>query len=97
MGVESGKDWTEAMHSFNAENLEELTRLNVSGFIFKTRSPSCGIQAVPIHQETSETTSVLFARAFMKHFPKIPVIDEEQLQDKQARENFIARLHCEEI
>jgi len=95
VGVESGKDWTEALHSFNAEKLEELTRLNVSGFIFKTRSPSCGIQA--IHQETSETTSGLFARAFMKHFPHIPVIDEEQLQDKQARENFIARLRREEV
>lgn len=92
VGVESGKDWTEALHSFNAEKLEELTRLNVSGFIFKTRSPSCGIQAVPIYNEVSETTSGLFARAFMKHFPHIPVIDEEQLQDKQDREKFIARV-----
>jgi uncharacterized protein YbbK (DUF523 family) len=92
VGVESGKDWTEAMYSFNAKKLEELTRLNVSGFIFKTRSPSCGIQAVPIHQETSATTSGLFARAFMKYFPRIPVIDEEQLQDKKSRENFIARV-----
>ncbi len=97
VGVGSGKDWTEAMHSFNAEKLEELTRLNVSGFIFKTRSPSCGIQDVFIHQETNETTSGLFARAFMKHFPHIPVMDEEQLQDKKARENFIARIRCEEV
>ena len=88
VGVESGKDWTEAMHSFNSEKLEELARLNLSGFIFKTRSPSCGIQAVD--PETSETTSGLFARAFMKHFPNIPVIDEELLQDKQAREKFIS-------
>ena len=88
VGVDSGKDWTEALYSFNAEKLEELTRLNVSGFIFKTRSPSCGINA--IHHETSETTSGLFARAFMKHFPHIPVFDEEQLQDKQTRENFIS-------
>ena len=87
-GVDSGKDWTEAMHSFNTEKLEELAQLNLSGFIFKTRSPSCGIQAVD--PETSETTSGLFARAFMKHFPNIPVIDEEQLQDNQSREKFIS-------
>lgn len=97
VGVESAKDWTEAMHSFNSEKLDELAQLNLSGFIFKTRSPSCGIQAVPVHQETNETTSGLFARAFMKHCPHIPVIDEEQLQDKQSRENFIARLRCEEV
>ncbi len=90
LGVESGKDWTEAMHSFHSEKLKELTQLN--GFIFKSRSPSCGIQAAPIHAGTAEKTSGLFARAFMKHFPHIPVVDEEQLQDKQARENFIARV-----
>ncbi len=97
VGVESGKDWTEAMHSFNYEKLEELAQLNLSGFIFKTRSPSCGIQAVPVNPKTSETTSGLFALAFMKHYPHIPVIDEEKLQDKQSRENFIARLRREEV
>jgi uncharacterized protein YbbK (DUF523 family) len=97
VGVESGKDWTEAMHSFNSEKLAELARLNLNGFIFKTRSPSCGIQAVPVDPKTSETTSGLFARAFMKQFPHIPVIDEEQLQDNQLRENFIAQLRREEV
>jgi uncharacterized protein YbbK (DUF523 family) len=96
VGIESRKDWTEAMHIFNTEKLEELARLNLNGFIFKTRSPSCGIQAVPAHPETSETTSGLFARAFMKQFPHIPVIDEEKLQDKQSRKNFIARLRRED-
>lgn len=87
VGVESGKDWTEAMTGFSTKKLEELTDL--CGFVFKSRSPSCGTQGVPLYGETSETTTGLFARAFMKHFPHIPVIDEEQLQDKQAREIFI--------
>lgn len=88
VGAESGKDWTDAMTDFSSKKLEGLNDL--CGFIFKTRSPSCGIQAVPLHPATSETTSGLFARAFVKHFPDIPVIDEEQLQDEQAREKFIA-------
>ncbi len=88
VGVESGKDWTDAMTDFSSKKLEELNDL--CGFIFKTRSPSCGTQAVPVHPATGETTAGLFARAFVKHFPDIPVIDEEQLQDEQARENFIA-------
>ncbi len=88
VGVESGKDWTEALNNFNSRQLKELT--NLSGFIFKSRSPSCGTQAVPVHKETNGATSAgLFALAFMQHFPRVPVIDEEQLQDKQARENFI--------
>ncbi len=88
VGVESGKDWTDAMTDFSTKKLEELNDL--CGFIFKSRSPSCGTHAVPAHPATSETTAGLFARTFMKHFPDIPVIDEEQLQDEQTRENFIA-------
>jgi uncharacterized protein YbbK (DUF523 family) len=95
VGVESGKDWTDAMNSFNSNKLEELAQLNLSGFIFKVRSPSCGTGRVPLHQEQSgekSSSSGLFARAFMKHFPLIPVIDEEALQDKPTREKFIARI-----
>jgi uncharacterized protein YbbK (DUF523 family) len=87
VGVESGKDWTETLIDFNTKKLAELSGL--SGFIFKSRSPSCGTQGVHLYGETGETTAGLFAKAFMKHFPDIPVIDEEQLQDKQAREKFI--------
>jgi uncharacterized protein YbbK (DUF523 family) len=88
VGVESGKDWTQAMSGFSSEKLKELT--NLSGFIFKSRSPSCAVRDAPACNETDEKTSGLFARAFMQHFPHIPVIDEEQLQDKILRENFIA-------
>ncbi len=92
LGVESGKDWTEAMHSFHSEKLKELTQLN--GFIFKSRSPSCGIQGVPVYAETAqaEKSSGLFAHAVMKHFPSLPIIDEEALQDATTREKFIARV-----
>ena len=88
VGVESGKDWTQAMTGFSSVKLEELTGL--CGFIFKSRSPSCAVRNAPACNETDEKTSGLFARAFMQHFPHIPVIDEEQLQDKFLRENFIA-------
>lgn len=95
VGVESGKDWSEALTAFNSKKLAELSDL--CGFIFKSRSPSCATQGVPLYGETSETTAGLFAKAFMKHFPDIPVIDEEQWQDEKLRENFIARLRLEEM
>ena len=95
IGVESGRDWTDAMVDFNAKKLKELTEQHLSGFIFKCRSPSCATGGVPLHQEQSAekiSTSGLFAQAFMKHFPLIPVIDEEQLQEKKLREDFIDRV-----
>lgn len=93
-GVESGKDWTPAMTRFNSQNLETLTQQNLSGFIFKSRSPSCATGGVLIYDESeqAEQTAGLFALAFMQRFPSLPIIDEEQLQDKQTRENFIARV-----
>ena len=89
VGIESGKDWTQAMTDFSSQKLETLTHL--SGFIFKSRSPSCGTGNVPLHHE-QEKSAGLFAQAFTKHFPALPVIDEEQLQDEKAREGFIARV-----
>ena len=34
----------------------------------------------------------LFARAFMEHFPLIPVEEEGRLHDPHLRENFIERI-----
>ena len=93
VGSESGKDWTQAMVDFNSIKLEALRQQNLSGFIFKSRSPSCGPGQVPLHHEQSgekSSTEGLFARALMKHFPSLPVIDEETLQDEIARAGFIA-------
>ena len=91
VGIESGKDWTRAMTDFSSQKLQALTCL--SGFIFKSRSPSCGTGNVPLHHEQEKSsTAGLFAQAFMKHFSTLPVIDEEQLQDEKSREDFIARV-----
>ena len=52
VGAESGKDWTEAMVGFNSIKLATLT--NISGFVLKSRSPSCGPGNVPLHHGQSE-------------------------------------------
>ncbi|MBT3922459.1 MAG: DUF523 domain-containing protein [Nitrospina sp.] len=94
VGVESGKHWD--MNGFNSKKLDELAQQNLSGYIFKSRSPSCGPEGIPVYSETgqaqAETSAGVFAQAFMKSFPSLPVIDEEALQDRQTRENFIARV-----
>lgn len=92
VGVESGKNWTQAMADFNSTKLEALRQENLSGFIFKSRSPSCGPGNVPLHHESGEKSSTvgLFAHALMQYFPSLPVIDEEALQDEIVRQDFIA-------
>ena len=34
----------------------------------------------------------LFARAFMEHFPEMPVEEESRLHDPQALKNFLERV-----
>ena len=93
VGSESGKDWTQAMVDFNSIKLEALRQQNLSGFIFKSRSPSCGTGNVPLHHEQEKSSTVgLFAHALMQYFPSLPVIDEEALQDEIVRQDFVARV-----
>ena len=83
--ITSGIDHTEAMARFSQRRVRELEALNLSGYVFKARSPSCGIGEGPL--ETG-----LFAQAFMAHFPLIPVEDESRLHDPQALKNFLERV-----
>jgi len=61
------------------------------GFIFKSRSPSCGARRVPVVKENGKTGCCgagIWARAFMDANPLLPVEDEDRLRDAGIRENF---------
>ena len=83
--INTGVDHTDAMHRFAQQRVRELEALNLSGFVFKSGSPSCGIGEVSF-------VVGLFARAFMAHFPLMPVEDEDRLHDPQTLENFLERV-----
>ncbi len=78
-------DHTDAMNRFAQQRVRELEALDLSGYIFKADSPSCGIG------EGSLETG-LFARAFMEHFPDMPVEEETRLHDPQAVKSFLERI-----
>jgi uncharacterized protein YbbK (DUF523 family) len=93
--LNTGVDHTEAMNRFAQQRVRELEALNLSGFVFKSASPSCGISGVLLFnaQGTETQDGVgLFARAFMAHFPLIPVEDEDRLHDPQTLKNFLERV-----
>ena len=91
----SGVDHTEKMLSWIQRKLAELEKENLCGFVFKSRSPSSGMQGVKIYTEQgmpSRQGSGLFAGAFMQRFPLIPVEDDGRMNDAGLRENFIERI-----
>lgn len=87
-------DRTEQMLGFCSTKISELEHEELCGFIFKERSPSCGLTAVPLHDSgTSEMFTVgLFAKELARCFPSMLLEEAERLNDPLIRKNFIDRV-----
>lgn len=86
-------DVTDALLEFGARSARELGGL--CGFVFKSRSPSCGVNSTPIHLAGGGIHPGgrgLFARAFMAALPCLPVEENDGLADPQRREEFLRRV-----
>jgi uncharacterized protein YbgA (DUF1722 family)/uncharacterized protein YbbK (DUF523 family) len=93
--IRSGIDHTDGMRAWAKNRLRELEAEDLCGFIFKSRSPSSGMAAVKVYPETGMAVKKgvgIFAGAFMKWFPLLPVEEEGRLNDLLLRENFIERI-----
>lgn len=67
----------------------------VSGYIFKSRSPSCGMERVKIYGPSGHSADSgpgMFAKTMMERLPELPVEEEGRLMDPRLRENFIERV-----
>ena len=95
LGVEEpGVDVTEALHAYGKAIADELASL--CGYIFKARSPSCGLGDAEIHDESgavSGRVSGAFAYSMLNKLPLLPAENEERLLDAKRRENFLVRIH----
>jgi len=90
--VRTGADLTDRMLSWAGQRVRELEKEDLCGFIFKSKSPSSGMERVKVYTEKGMPVMRgvgLFARAFKTHFPLLPVEDEGRLHDPRLRENFI--------
>ncbi|UCE51897.1 MAG: DUF523 and DUF1722 domain-containing protein [Desulfobacterales bacterium] len=88
----SKTDHTGQMLRWAKKRVKELEKEDLCGFIFKSDSPSSGMIRVKVYNQKGmpEKKGVgIFARAFMDHFPLIPVEDDGRLHDPKIRENFI--------
>jgi uncharacterized protein YbgA (DUF1722 family)/uncharacterized protein YbbK (DUF523 family) len=89
------QDMTERMAGWAKKRVVELEKEGLCGFIFKSDSPSSGMERVKVYNEKGMPVKKgigMFARIFMEHFPLLPVEDEGRLHDPGLRENFIERI-----
>ena len=88
-------DQTERMVTWARTRVKGLENEDLCGFIFKSNSPSSGMERVRVYNEKGIPVKKgvgMFARIFMDHFPLIPVEEEGRLHDPVLRENFIERI-----
>jgi uncharacterized protein YbgA (DUF1722 family)/uncharacterized protein YbbK (DUF523 family) len=93
--VRTGVDHTERMRAWARKRVVELEQEDLCGFIFKSDSPSSGMERVKIYSPKgmADKTGVgLFAQEFMQYFPLLPVEEEGRLHDPGLRENFLESL-----
>jgi uncharacterized protein YbgA (DUF1722 family)/uncharacterized protein YbbK (DUF523 family) len=95
MTIRTKQDMTNRMVKWAHKRVSELEKEDLCGFIFKSDSPSSGMERVKIYNEKGMPVKKgvgVFARIFMEHFPLLPVEDEGRLHDPKLRDNFIERI-----
>lgn len=93
--VRTNQDQTDRMKGWAKGRILELEKEGLCGFIFKSGSPSSGMERVKVYDRNGVPAKRgvgIFARAFIDYFPLLPVEDEGRLNDPHLRENFIERI-----
>lgn len=97
----SGTDRSDAMRVFAAGRVSALIAQRLCGYVFKSRSPSCGLVDVPVCRagagrsrgaEGSRGGRGLFAERLTRSSPALPVTEEVALRDRAVRAHFVERI-----
>ena len=87
-------DVTARLEDFAKAQLPQLGGL--SGYILKSKSPSCGMARVPVTSAKGMPAKVgvgIYARVLLERMPLLPVEEEGRLNDPVLRENFVTRVY----
>jgi len=93
--IRTKQNMTDRMVRWAWKRVEELDKEDLCGFIFKSDSPSSGMERIRVYNEKGMPVKKgvgIFAKIFMDHFPLLPVEDEGRLHDPKLRDNFIERI-----
>jgi uncharacterized protein YbbK (DUF523 family)/uncharacterized protein YbgA (DUF1722 family) len=92
----AGVDHTAAMRRWAATVLGELRERDLSGFVLKKGSPSCGLERVRVWDEGAQRPSRpgrgVFAQALVDAMPGLAIEEEGRLNDPGLREHFVDRV-----
>jgi uncharacterized protein YbbK (DUF523 family)/uncharacterized protein YbgA (DUF1722 family) len=64
----------------------------IDGYVFKAKSPSCGVRGIPRYGASGVDGPGLYAERVIAEFPLLAVEDEGRLNDAGLREAFVERV-----
>jgi len=90
------EDLTKKMNDFSEKFLNKFDYID--GFIFKSRSPSCGFKDIKVYPSLNgmvinKEGVGLFAKKAMNVYPKAVVESEGRLNNLRLREHFLSKLY----
>ncbi|MDP2893114.1 MAG: DUF523 and DUF1722 domain-containing protein [Sulfurimonas sp.] len=91
----NGTNLTKELQDRSYQELHKIAGTNLSGIIFKSKSPSCGMGSAKAYLENGFADSKadgMFVAICKEKFPLLPMEEEGRLQDDWLRENFIMQL-----
>ena len=95
VSIDSREDLTERFSNWALERVLALEAENLAGFVFKSRSPSCGFGSVEVFNSDCVPVgkgSGLFVRICEKRWPQMPIQESDRLHDPQYRQDFLDRI-----
>ncbi len=89
-------DYTERLSAYSQQVVDSQL-VDISGYVFKKDSPSCGMERVKVYSKEGQFAHKdgvgIYAEMIKKHFPLMPVEEEGRLNDLNLRDNFLMRAY----
>ena len=85
------------MRQFARSRVRALAKADLSGYVLKKDSPSCGMERVKVWtgedgRAAERNGRGIFAAELLRQYPNLPVEEEGRLRDPALRENFVERV-----
>jgi uncharacterized protein YbgA (DUF1722 family)/uncharacterized protein YbbK (DUF523 family) len=93
--VRTRADLTERMDEYALQRVADLEEQDLSGYVLKKDSPSCGLHRVKTYGPqgaAARSGRGVYATRLCQRFPNLPVEDEGRLSDPRLRDNFVERV-----
>ncbi len=93
--VSGSGDVHTAMRHYCDSMRAQLEAQRIHGYLFKARSPSCGLIDTPYFSESGDILRKgpgIWAETLIARWPTLPVADESAVQDEAGRKDFLRRV-----